>query len=136
MSELPDLPKDGPLIETFDQAGLSNDLLKGIVGYGYEKPAEVQKKALRTILHSTRNFEVISAAGTGKTALSIMCALHKIDFSSRDLQVVSIVPTREIAHANAAVSCLAFLFSIISLFWRVFFSHLQVLPGYILLVNF
>ena len=35
------------MIESFDDMGLKEDLLRGIYSYGFEKPSNIQKKAIK-----------------------------------------------------------------------------------------
>ena len=54
-------------VETFDELNLKPDLLRGIYGYGFEKPSIIQQKAILPIIKGN---DVIAQAqsGTGKTA--------------------------------------------------------------------
>ena len=54
-------------VETFDELNLKPDLLRGIYGYGFEKPSIIQQKAILPII---KGYDVIAQAqsGTGKTA--------------------------------------------------------------------
>ena len=38
---------DVPSYESFDDMGLSDDLLRGIYAYGFEKPSAIQQKAIK-----------------------------------------------------------------------------------------
>jgi len=35
-------PSDLPCVENFDQLGVKEELLRGIYGYGFEKPSVIQ----------------------------------------------------------------------------------------------
>ena len=54
-------------VETFDELNLKPELLRGIYGYGFEKPSAIQQKAILPII---KGLDVIAQAqsGTGKTA--------------------------------------------------------------------
>lgn len=40
------------LVESFDDMGLNEDVLRGIYGYGFEKPSEIQKRAIPPLIQS------------------------------------------------------------------------------------
>ena len=48
---------------TFDSMDLNEDLLRGIYGYGFEKPSAIQQRAVKPILLGR---EVIAQAQSGK----------------------------------------------------------------------
>jgi len=70
--------------------------LRGIYGYGFEKPSAVQQRAIMPIL---RGLDVIaqSQSGTGKTTIFAIGILQIIDTNSSDLQAIVLSPTRELA---------------------------------------
>lgn len=53
--------------DNFDDMGLKEELLRGIYGYGFEKPSAIQQRA---IIPCVKGHDVIAQAqsGTGKTA--------------------------------------------------------------------
>lgn len=88
-----------PEIETFnkfDDMGLSENLLRGIYSYGFEKPSAIQQKA---IVPLTQGRDVLAQAqsGTGKTGCFTIGTLQKIDPKLRACQTLILVPTRELA---------------------------------------
>lgn len=82
--------------ETFDMLGLSENLLRGIYGYGFEKPSAIQKRGIKPILDG---YDTIGQAqsGTGKTATFVISALQKIDYTLKACQALILAPTRELA---------------------------------------
>ena len=42
-------------VETFDELNLKPDLLRGIYGYGFEKPSIIQQKAILPIIKGKLN---------------------------------------------------------------------------------
>lgn len=80
----------------FDDMGLKENLLRGVYGYGFEKPSDIQQKGIVLI---GRGGDVIvqSRSGTGKTGTFILSILNKIDETKNDCQAVVLVPTRELA---------------------------------------
>jgi len=83
-------------IESFDDMGLKEELLRGIYGYGFEKPSAIQTRA---IIPVTTGRDVIAQAqsGTGKTGAFSIGLLEKIDVSKPNLQALVLLPTRELA---------------------------------------
>lgn len=76
---------------------ISNEkIVKAINEMGFEKPSEIQAKAIPLILD---NNDVIAHAktGTGKTATFIIPILEKMDFSKKNIQCLILAPTRELA---------------------------------------
>lgn len=83
-------------VVTFDQMGLKNELLKGIYAYGFERPSAIQQRAIRPMISGS---DVIAQAqsGTGKTATLSIASLQRIDTQLREIQVMVLSPTRELA---------------------------------------
>jgi len=83
-------------VESFDEMGLKEDLLRGIYAYGFEKPSAIQQRGIIPIL---RGHDVIAQAqsGTGKTATFSISILQSIDTERRDTQALVLAPTRELA---------------------------------------
>lgn len=84
------------VFESFDDMGLKSELLRGIYGYGYEKPSAIQQRGIVPMLGDR---DVISQAqsGTGKTATFSIGILQKIDISRQECQALVLAPTRELA---------------------------------------
>ncbi len=87
---------ESDIYETFDVMGLKDNLLRGILSYGYEKPSIVQTKGIVPVIKG--NDCVIQAqSGTGKTATFSIAALELVDKNIESCQVIILNPTREIA---------------------------------------
>ena len=82
--------------ESFDDMGLSDDLLRGIYSLGFEYPSKIQKKAI-VPLASGCDLIAQSQSGTGKTATFSISILQSIDTTVRETQVLCLSPTRELA---------------------------------------
>jgi len=82
--------------ETFDDMNLDSQLLRGIYGYGFEKPSTIQQRA---IVPCIKGHDVIAQAqsGTGKTATFAISLLQAIDASKKETQCLVLAPTRELA---------------------------------------
>jgi superfamily II DNA/RNA helicase len=94
-------------INTFEDLGLKETLLRGIFSYGYEKPSTIQQKAILPIL-SGKDVIVQAQSGSGKTATFSISALQAIDSSLQKCQVIVLAPTRELAtQINGVIGSLA-----------------------------
>jgi len=82
--------------ETFDDMNLKPKLLRGIYGYGFEKPSSIQQKA---IVPCIKQHDVIAQAqsGTGKTATFAISLLQAVDEQLKGTQALVLAPTRELA---------------------------------------
>jgi translation initiation factor 4A len=83
-------------IETFDAMDLREDLLRGIYGYGFEKPSAIQQRAVKPVLMG-RDVIAQAQSGTGKTATFAISILQSLDTSVRECQALILAPTRELA---------------------------------------
>ena len=83
-------------MSTFQDLGLNNDLLQAITDLGFEKPSEVQEKAIPILLNSETDLVALAQTGTGKTAAFGFPMLQKIDVNSRTTQGLILSPTREL----------------------------------------
>lgn len=83
-------------MSTFQDLGLNDDLLLAITDLGFEKPSEVQEKAIPILLESETDLVALAQTGTGKTAAFGFPMLAKIDIDSRTTQGLILSPTREL----------------------------------------
>ncbi len=87
-------------IESFEdpRLDLSENLLRGIYSYGFEKPSPIQQQAIYPlILDNNRDVIGQAQSGTGKTGTFVISILKLINFDDIYPQAVIIVPTRELA---------------------------------------
>eukprot|EP00271_Cylindrocystis_brebissonii_P012839 TRINITY_DN32350_c0_g1_i1.p1 TRINITY_DN32350_c0_g1~~TRINITY_DN32350_c0_g1_i1.p1 ORF type:complete len:403 (-),score=66.71 TRINITY_DN32350_c0_g1_i1:581-1789(-) len=84
------------VINSFDQMGIREDLLRGIYAYGFEKPSAIQQRAVMPIV-SGRDVIAQAQSGTGKTSMIALSVCQSIDTSSREVQALILSPTRELA---------------------------------------
>jgi len=87
-------------VESFEDMNLKEPLLRGVFGYGFEKPSAIQKKAILPIIEK---HDVIAQAqsGTGKTATFSISILQRIDIDINQCQALVLAPTRELAQQIA-----------------------------------
>jgi len=83
-------------MSTFQDLGLSDNLLQAINDLGFETPSEVQQKAIPLLLNSEEDLVALAQTGTGKTAAFGFPMLQKIDINSRTTQGLILSPTREL----------------------------------------
>eukprot|EP00055_Hartaetosiga_balthica_P003169 m.6739 g.6739 ORF g.6739 m.6739 type:complete len:410 (+) comp2647_c0_seq1:91-1320(+) len=84
------------VVDSFDDMGLKDELLRGIYGYGFEKPSAIQQRAIMPCVEGS---DVIAQAqsGTGKTATFSVSVLQRIDEADKTTQALILAPTRELA---------------------------------------
>lgn len=89
-------PENIKIINNWDDLELNEDLLRGIYAMSFEKPSEIQQKAILPII---QNNDVIAQAqsGTGKTGTFSISTLQKIDISRNEVQTIIIAPTQELS---------------------------------------
>jgi len=86
----------------FENYFLKRELLMGIFEKGFERPSPVQERSIPIILQN-RNVLARAKNGTGKTAAFIIPCLEKTNVSNAWIQVLILVPTRELALQTSAV---------------------------------
>jgi ATP-dependent RNA helicase DDX19/DBP5 len=84
---------------TWQDLGLREDILKGLLALNFLKPSKVQGKSLPLMLSDPpRNMLAQSQSGTGKTAAFVTAILSRVDFSKPDQpQALALAPSRELA---------------------------------------
>lgn len=76
--------------------GINDKVLRGIYGYGFDKPSPIQKQAISPVI-SGRDVIAQAQSGTGKTGCFSVAALSLIDSSVQATQAIVLAPTRELA---------------------------------------
>ncbi|MDX1681124.1 MAG: DEAD/DEAH box helicase [Akkermansiaceae bacterium] len=80
----------------FSELGLPDSLLKAVEGLGFERPSAIQALSIPPALEG-RDLVGLSATGSGKTAAFALPALAKLDPDAKQVQVLIVCPTRELA---------------------------------------
>ena len=83
-------------MNTFQELGLTEDLLHAITDLGFETPSDVQQKAIPILLEKETDLVAFAQTGTGKTAAFGFPMLQKINIDSRTTQGLILSPTREL----------------------------------------
>lgn len=83
-------------IESFQQLGLAEPLLRALSEVGYETPSPIQAACIPPLMEG---HDLLGEAqtGTGKTAAFALPMLHRIDVNRHNPQVLVLAPTRELA---------------------------------------
>jgi ATP-dependent RNA helicase DeaD len=84
------------IVVRFDELNLSEEVQRAITEMGYEEASAIQAAAIPALMAGR---DVIGQAqtGTGKTAAFSIPAIDNIDTESKDVQVLVLCPTRELA---------------------------------------
>lgn len=90
------------VFESFDDMSLKEDLLRGIYGFGFERPSAIQQRGIVPII-GDRDVIAQAQSGTGKTATFSIGALQRIDIGVRETQALILAPTRELAQQTQSV---------------------------------
>lgn len=93
-----------PLVEVkeWDELNLDPQLLRGIFGYGFEKPSPIQSKAIAPMI-AGRDVIAQAQSGTGKTGTFSVGALQRVALTENTVQVLILSPTRELCSQTAKV---------------------------------
>jgi len=81
---------------TFADLALPAFLLQSLTDVGYEQPSPIQAQSIPLLL-AGNDLLGMAQTGTGKTAAFALPLLAKIDCENRDVQVLVLTPTRELA---------------------------------------
>ena len=96
INEVPSVSEEIKEYISFDHMDLPQELLRGIFAYGFEKPSEIQKKGIVPIAKG-RDLIAQAQSGTGKTGTFTIGSLARVDPSIKQVQVLCMMPTRELA---------------------------------------
>ncbi|RSH77961.1 DExD/H-box ATP-dependent RNA helicase dhh1 [Apiotrichum porosum] len=87
---------------SFDDFGLSRELLMGIWEAGFERPSPIQEEAIPMAI-TGRDILARAKNGTGKTGSFVIPTLNRVNPSINHIQAVILVPTRELALQTSQV---------------------------------
>ena len=83
-------------MKTFQELGVSEEILKAITELGYENPMPVQEEVIPYLLGNGNDVVALAQTGTGKTAAFGLPLIQKIDVARREPQALILCPTREL----------------------------------------
>jgi ATP-dependent RNA helicase DeaD len=81
---------------TFAELALPEFLLQSLRDVGYEQPSPIQAQSIPLLLEG-HDLLGMAQTGTGKTAAFALPLLSRVDCANRDVQVLVLTPTRELA---------------------------------------
>ena len=94
----------GPKVyEKFDDMDLPENVLRGVYSHGFEKPSAIQQRGIMPIKEG-RDLLAQAQSGTGKTGTFTIGALCRIDPTLKRVQVLVLVPVRELAQQIEGVA--------------------------------
>ena len=98
INKVSDLPEEKEYINqhSFEDFDLHPEILTRISHKGYEKPTEIQDKAIKMV-QSGRDIIGVAGTGTGKTATFLLPIIHNLIFLPKQNYVLIVAPTRELA---------------------------------------
>jgi len=89
-------------VDSWDKMGLKEQVLRGLMEFGYEKPSPVQELAVVPFVKG-KDLLVQAQSGTGKTAAFAVGLLQQCDPLVQKTQVLVICPTCDIAEQHARI---------------------------------
>ena len=87
---------------SFDNLSIKDELLRGIYSHGFEKPSNIQNKAI-PIINKGSDLIAQSQSGTGKTGAFSIGVLNNINVEEKEIQSIIISPTHELAEQTYEV---------------------------------
>jgi len=84
-------------MEEFKHLGLSDAIITSLKKKGYEKPTEIQAKAIPILLEGKKDVVGQSQTGTGKTASFALPIIEKLKGNSKTPKALILTPTRDLA---------------------------------------
>lgn len=92
---MPEIQEEVITQHTFEDYGLSEQILRNVRAKGYVTPTPIQDQALEAAL-SGRDVLGLADTGTGKTAVFALAVIKKIIENPNDTALV-VAPTRELS---------------------------------------
>lgn len=83
-------------MKTFEELGVSEEILRAIKELGYESPMPVQEEVIPYLLGNGNDVVALAQTGTGKTAAFGLPLLQKVRVENNVPQALILCPTREL----------------------------------------
>ena len=83
-------------MNTFENTGLGENILKAIASLGFEKTTPIQESTIPILMTSDQDIIATAQTGTGKTAAFGLPMLHLTDMDDFTTQSLVLCPTREL----------------------------------------
>ncbi len=84
-------------MKTFKELGLSAEIMHALDDLTFVESTPIQAETIPFINESKNDLIALAQTGTGKTAAFSLPILNQLEANSRDLQVIILSPTRELA---------------------------------------
>ncbi len=82
---------------TFEEIGVSGNILTAITKLGFTEPTPIQAQTIPHLLqNSEQDLLAFAQTGTGKTAAFGLPVIQQIDIKNKDTQCIMLAPTREL----------------------------------------
>lgn len=81
---------------TFEELGISKEIVLALVDLGFEVPMPVQEKVIPLLLGEKTDIVALAQTGTGKTAAYGLPLIQQVDTGNLHPQVLILSPTREL----------------------------------------
>ena len=81
---------------TFEELGISKEIVLALVDLGFEVPMPVQEKVIPLLLGEKTDIVALAQTGTGKTAAYGLPLIQQIDTDNALPQALILCPTREL----------------------------------------
>ena len=81
---------------SFDSLNITDEILRGVYSYGFEKPSQIQAQSIPHLI-SGKDIVAQAQSGTGKTGAFTIGSLSRIDEGETSTQLLILTPTRELA---------------------------------------
>lgn len=85
----------------FTQLGINDNIILALLENKIENPTDIQIQAIPNILSQTSDLVAVAPTGTGKTAAFCLPLLQLVDPKNTNIQVLVLVPTRELGQQVA-----------------------------------
>ena len=86
---------------TFEDLGLSDDILQCLTDKGFKVPTPIQAQTIPLLLNGEKDIIGQAQTGTGKTAAFGLPVIERITPGKRKVQAIVVAPTRELANQVA-----------------------------------
>ncbi len=83
-------------MNTFEEIGINNDIMKGLTSIGFEEPTPVQAQVIPLMLKQKVDLVSLAQTGTGKTAAFGLPLIQLSNMKNRKTQGLILCPTREL----------------------------------------
>ncbi len=84
-------------MKSFQDLGLSEEIVAAIHQLGFESPTPIQEKAIPILLQGDTDLVGLAQTGTGKTAAFGLPLIQLVDEKNRATQALIVAPTRELS---------------------------------------